>query len=270
METKDYEKDGILYCGICNKPKERRSAINESEIIPSLCDCQGEARDQEQGQWQAKQRMMKIADMRTESIKDKERRNCRFEVAEENEYVVRCKQYVDQWEIVKRENIGLMFWGPCGNGKSFCAACIANALIDRGIPSLMTSLPAILSDQNNIMEIVRQMKEYELVVIDDLGAERQSEYALEKTFLVIDERYKTGKPLIVTTNQKYQDMKEMRDKGDVAHSRIYDRILDMCTPIAFSEANRRREPQKRKREILKEVFANTMAKKKERYAKYEV
>ena len=119
---------------------------------------------------------------------------------------------------------------------------------------LMTSLPMILSDPNNIMDVVMQMQAYDLVILDDLGAERQSQYALEKTFFVIDERYKTGKPLIVTTNQKLSDMEAMRQSGHADYKRIYDRIFEMCIPIMFEGPSRRDELQAPKMSALQAVF----------------
>ena len=151
----------------------------------------------------------------------------------------------------------MLLWGTCGNGKSFAAACIANALIDRGVPALMTSFPAILKDFTNESEIERIMREYDLVIIDDLGAERQSEYALEKIFYAIDERYKSGKPLIVTTNQPIKVMNEYRNGTDMRYSRIYDRILEMCIPIPFDAPTRRKEPMRDKVKVFNEkIFGN--------------
>ena len=56
-----------------------------------------------------------------------------------------AKRYVEQWKKVKAENLGLLLWGDVGTGKSFVAACIANALLDQGIPVLMTNFSKILN-----------------------------------------------------------------------------------------------------------------------------
>ena len=55
--------------------------------------------------------------------------------------------------------------------------------------------------------------------------ERGTEYGLEQVFNVIDSRYRSGKPLIVTTNLTLDDL---RNPEDTAHSRIYDRLLSIC------------------------------------------
>ena len=78
-----------------------------------------------------------------------------------------------------------------GTGKSFFAGCIANALLDKGVPVLMTNFSRILntltgmySDDRN--QFIDSFNKYSLLIIDDLGIERSSEFALEQVFNVID------------------------------------------------------------------------------------
>lgn len=48
-------------------------------------------------------------------------------------------RYVEQWQTMRTENIGLLFWGGVGTGKSFLAGCIANALMEQEVPVLITN-----------------------------------------------------------------------------------------------------------------------------------
>lgn len=148
-------------------------------------------------------------------------------------------------------NNGLLFWGNVGTGKTFAAACIANALIDNGVPALVTSFPRILNSGWDKTEIIGQMKEFPLLVIDDLGVERSSEYALEIVQMVVDERYKSGMPLIVTTNLTRQ---ELESPKDMRFSRIYDRVLEMCVPVYFDGPSRRKKTADDKMRFAREVF----------------
>lgn len=87
--------------------------------------------------------------------------------------------------------------------------------------------------------------------VRDLGIERNTEYALEQVYAVIDERYKTGLPLIITTNLT---ISQLRNPEDVAHARIYSRVLEMCTPVHVPGYDRRTAIGKSKQELVKEVL----------------
>ena len=71
-------------------------------------------------------------------------------------------------------------------------------------------------------------------ILDDLGMEHSSEFAMTQLFNIVDGRYRTGKPLIVTTNLTLQ---ELKNPPDLAHRRIYDRLLEMCTPLRINGQN---------------------------------
>ena len=100
--------------------------------------------------------------------------------------------------------MGLLLWGDVGTGKSFFAGCVANALLDKGVPVLMTNFAKILNSLTGIYpqdrnEFINSLNQYSLLIIDDLGVERNSEFALEQVFHVIDSRYRSMKPMIITT-----------------------------------------------------------------------
>ena len=88
-------------------------------------------------------------------------------------------------------------------------------------------------------------------IIDDFGMERGTEYGLEQVYNVIDSRYRSRKPLIVTTNLT---LDSLQNPLDTAHARIYDRLLEMCAPILFTGENFRRETAQAKLNRLKELM----------------
>ena len=139
-----------------------------------------------------------------------------FENADISDAVMhKAKSYVDNWDEMKRNHIGCLFWGPVGIGKSYIAGCIANELLKREVTVKMTNFNTI---------------------IDDLGVERNSEYALGIIFSVIDRRIRSGRPLIITTNLP---LKEIKSETMLDKRRIYDRILEMCTPMYVGGASKR-------------------------------
>ena len=86
------------------------------------------------------------------------------------------------------------------------------------------------------IEYIRLLDRYELLIIDDLGVERSSEYALENIFSVIDWRYRSGRPLIITTNLPLAQLKQ---ETKIEKKRIYDRILERCIPVKIDGVSRR-------------------------------
>ena len=67
------------------------------------------------------------------------------------------------------------------------------------------------------------MRRYELLILDDFGTERGSEFAQEQMFHIVDSRYRSQLPMIVTTNLTLDELKEPQDLG---RARICDRLLD--------------------------------------------
>lgn len=250
----DYRRDGLLHCGTCGMPKQCRVEYS-GKLLTVSCMCQCEEADWEREKQvsQEEQRRLKIKKLRVNGIHDRAVRGYTFSDAQPSKNISRCRKYVDRWPEMLAHNNGLLFWGDVGTGKTFAAACIANALIDHGVPVLMTSFPKILNSSGwDKAELIGQMKHFRLLIIDDLGAERESDYALETVQYVVDERYKTGKPLIITTNLT---KKEMENPKDMRFSRIYDRVLEMCVPVYFDGPSNRKKAAEKKicfaREVLK-------------------
>lgn len=86
----------------------------------------------------------------------------------------------------------------------------------------------------------------------DFGMERGTEYALEQIYNIIDSRYRSRKPLIVTTNLT---LTELKNPQDTAHARIYDRLLELCTPIACTGPSMRKDIGQAKLNLLKTLLA---------------
>jgi DNA replication protein DnaC len=159
-----------------------------------------------------------------------------------------CKRYVDNFEKMVRENIGILFTGDVGRGKTFVAACIANALINQGHRVLMTNFSQIINDMmdfstGNNNEYIQQLNNYELLVIDDFGVERKTQTALQYMEDVIDSRYTSKKPIIITTNLS---TKEIDDPHDVVFKRMCSRIKGMTITFSVNGSDKRSELKKDK------------------------
>ncbi len=240
-------EDGILYCGKCKTRKQTRMIVLDKEkTLPIMCECEQAKYYAEVEEQKAKELAKKVAKLRRDCFLTAETERYTFEadVPTNQKISAAMRRYVNKWEQIKSENMGLLLYGPVGTGKSFYAACIANALIDKGIPAMMTSFPRILNTLNGIYDkqaYINKLVSYPLLIIDDLGAERASEYMLENVYAIVDARYQTGLPLIVTTNIAISEIKE---PSDLKYKRIYDRILEICHPIKIDGESRRRESVK--------------------------
>ena len=165
-----------------------------------------------------------------------------------------ARDYVDKWSDALSSNTGLVLWGDVGTGKTFFAACIANALVEQNVSVKMTNFSTILNDlfaESDKNKYLDRLNKHSLLIIDDLGIERGTEYALEQVYNVIDTRYKSGKPLIITTNLT---LDELKYPTDIPHKRIYDRVLGICVPVMFNGVNFRKEEAAAKMEAAKKLF----------------
>ena len=113
--------------------------------------------------------------------------------------------------------------------------------------SFVKILEAIQNNKDRESDLISRLNRTRLVIFDDLGAERGTDYALEKVYNIIDERYRKKLPMILTTNLTLDEMKE---ETDIRYSRIYDRIFECCYPLQFTGPSwRKREASKRFDEI---------------------
>lgn len=250
-------EDGLLYCAKCHTPRQCKVTVAGREhIFPCICNCQKEELEAAKRWAEEAERLIRIQRLRANGIQERHLLDWTFDQAQDTRYVRMAKNYVGRWRQVKEQNLGLLLWGDVGTGKSFLAACIANALIERGVPVLMTNFSKILNQMGGMYSeeryrYIASFSQFPLLVIDDLGIERGTEYALEQVYGVVDERYKSGLPLLVTTNLTIH---EIRNATDVAHARIFSRLLEMCTPVHIAGHDRRTAIGTAKQELVKEVL----------------
>ncbi len=265
MDEGDYiGEDGLVHCGKCKGKKQIRLPASEftggkGVIVRCICQCGMEERKRRKEQDEQKEAMIRIDRMKSSSLIDDKFREVRlksFQKDQDNQKVYALAQkYVEQFEEMYKKRQGILLWGTVGTGKSFTAACIANELIDRGIPVIMTSFVKILQNIQGKPEqeknLMNWMNDARLLVIDDLGTERNTDYALEKVYNIIDSRYRAGKPLILTTNMT---VKEMQENVDIRYKRIYDRIFEMCFPVRVPGRSWREKEAARRFDEMKKLM----------------
>lgn len=229
-------EDGLVYCGKCGSRKQLRVKFGDkTHVVRCVCKCESKELEEKKRQEEYEEQMRRINRMKEASMMDKKYREVTFdkyEVREENKKVFEmAKKYADRFQDMYKKNQGLLLYGPVGTGKSFTAACIGNYLLNNAKPVIMTSFVKILQDiweNDREAEYITILNSASLLIIDDLGTERETDYALEKVYKIIDSRVRANKPMIITSNLELNDMMECED---IRKKRIYDRILECCYPM---------------------------------------
>lgn len=183
--------------------------------------------------------------------------SCKFEgyqITLNNQDAVRlCNDYVSRFKEIKSEKKnGLFLAGPCGVGKSHLAYAVANSLIERKNSVVcMTMIDLLLKlkssysgDESSEEKILKIYEDCSLLIIDDLGKEKPTEWALQMIYAIIDRRYNAFKPIIVTTNYTAKELvQKFSINGDNSTgSAIVDRLFEMCQYVPIDgESYRKRE-----------------------------
>lgn len=261
-EPSDYlnEEENLTYCGKCHTPKQMRwnnPVLDELTTVPIPCRCLSEKYQEEDRAEQERKHREIVKKLSDRGLRDRKILEWVFANDDgSSPNIAKAKRYVEQFDRAKEENIGLLFWGDVGTGKSFVAGCIANALIEKEISVCMTNFGIILADVMNLKadrnEYIKKLNQNTLLIIDDFGMERDTPFALEQVYNVVDSRYTSNKPLIVTTNLTLPEVQNRGVQSDLR--RIYDRILEMCVPILFEGESKRKNKAEEKRNKLREML----------------
>lgn len=235
-------EDGLLHCKKCGEEIEMFINVpwKGKQKVKCICSCikaeqEADKAIQREEEQQRKRRICFHGSKMAE---------CRFEDSDENELLKVGRNYADHFRDFKKMGKGLLLYGPAGTGKSHVAACIANKLINDGYSALMTNFATIGNELQGTYEkqaYIDSLNRYELLILDDLGIERKTEFMQEQVFNVIDARYRSGLPFIITTNL---DKDELTKTTEIGNIRIYDRVLEKCHPVNATGGSRRRQKLK--------------------------
>lgn len=247
-EEGDYlNEDGLLMCGKCHTPKQCRftATWDGKEKKPyTPCDCARERKAAEEQARRAQDLRIEVNRLRKLGFPDSEMADWTF--AHDDGIDPRttsiARRYVDNFPEMKKRGKGLLLYGTVGTGKTHAAACIANELINQGRPCLVTNFSRITNTLQGMFDgkqrYLDDFNRLDLLVIDDLASERDTSYMNEMIFNIIDSRYRSGKPLIVTSNLTKTDLMA---PGSIERQRIYSRLLEMCVPVEIKGADRRQK-----------------------------
>ena len=238
-------EDGLKYCAKCHTRKQTRvTFFGKERVVPCICRCKADSLKAEKEAIAQREFFNKVMQLRKTGFPERAMQEWTFENDDGSnpKLTSAMKKFVENFRTFEEEGKGLLLFGTVGTGKTYLAACVANALINKGIPCLVTNFARIANEVQGMYEGKQEyydnLNTFPLLVIDDLSAERKTEYMQEIVFNVIDARYRAKLPLIVTTNLTRE---ELLNPADLTYQRIFSRLFEMCTPIEVAGKDRRQK-----------------------------
>lgn len=142
------------------------------------------------------------------------------------------RKFVDELDKNLDAGTGLWFMGDIGTGKTTLAMIVSKAALERGRTVAIYSLPRLLAEirrtydhgdgEQSYLTFFERLSAVDLLHIDDLGAERQTEWVLEQLYALVNQRYEAERSLMVTTNLKLAELREQ------IGLRTVSRLMEMC------------------------------------------
>ena len=167
-------------------------------------------------------------------------------VTEIEPMVVRVvRSFTEDLEANIEAGKGLWLMGDTGTGKTTLAMLVSKAALAEGHAVAIYSLPKLLArirrtydaapGQDSYLALFEQLTSVDLLHIDDLGAEKRSDWVLEQLYAIVDERYAANRSIVVTTNLKLAELEEQIGERTVS------RLVEMCeTLVLYGEDQRYR------------------------------
>lgn len=241
-------KSGLLMCGACGEPKQHVIDLAGTKmIVPCACRC---TREQDKARKEALERQRaeyELSRRRTECFGD-DLKKAGYTFAADDRRNAQVSDaawgYTKDFAQQRKDGKGLLFLGTVGTGKTFYACCIANAVIDAGYSAIVTNFAQIASDLQGAFDkrsVHNQLLRADLIVLDDLAAERDTSFMQEVVFQVVEELSGAGKPMILTSNLSPQ---EFLHPAELSRSRVFSRVAEVCTIVSVTGADRRMERRK--------------------------
>ncbi len=157
------------------------------------------------------------------------------------------RRFVDDIEGNLDAGRGLWFMGDVGTGKTTLAMLVSKAALDAGRSVAIYSLPRLLAEirktfdegsERSYLALLERLSDVELLHIDDVGAEKTSEWVLEQLYVIVNARYEHERPVVITTNLDDGQLREQIGERTVS------RLVEICgDPVPMFGPDRRMQPE---------------------------
>lgn len=252
----------LRICSKCGGPIQKVVVLfGKERIVPIVCSCTKQEMEEKQQLEINNEKQERLKRLFTSSLIDKKFitetfENWDFNKGSKQMYNI-GEKYCKNFNKAKEEGLGLLLHGTPGNGKTYLSNCIANKLLNSYVPVISVSINALLQRIQRTYNswgkeaedgILQSLANADLLVIDDLGSENDTDWSRSRVYNIIDSRYRNGLPLIVSTNKSIKELK------DIYHERTIDRLLEMCTPLEHNGQSIRAIKAQEKTRLLKEIL----------------
>lgn len=175
----------------------------------------------------------------------------RFETFQQDKNTAEAKQRAERFckDLQNTPKAtGLMLVGPYGCGKTHLAAAILHRCAEYGLPGMFVVVPELLArirtsfrtNDGKAEEIIDAAKTSKLLILDDLGAEKTSEWVTEQLYMIINYRYEHMLPTVITTNNTGAELEQELGR------RTLSRLAEMTRPVKIQADDYRMKISSRK------------------------
>ena len=158
------------------------------------------------------------------------------------EQVRAVRRYVDSIAENLDAGHGLWLWGDVGTGKTTMAMLVSKAALDAGRSVAIYSLPRLLNllresidSPGGLVDLLDRLSAVDLLHVDDLGAEHQTDWVLEQLYSIVNARYEAERAILATTN-----LDPAGELGERLGARTVSRLVEICgNPVVLAGEDRR-------------------------------